>query len=458
MIKNKKQLINNGKTSQQKKVRGDLLSILEEVIENINPEKIITDSVFLRGDELKIKDKTFDLKKFKNIYVVGAGKATYYMAHALEKILGDKITQGLINIPQILGEKLKYIDINIASHPIPNRSGVEGSKKILKITEKANKEDLIITLISGGGSALMPLPIEEISLGDLKSVSSLLVKSKASIEEINIVRKHISQIKGGKLAKSSYPATLISLYISDVVGDKLDTIASGPTVFDNSTFQDAVKILKRHKIWSKTPQAFRKYLNKGIKNKKLETPKRDDKTFRTNKVFNFIVGSNKKALDIACRKISKLKYNCHIITSFLEGEAHDVAKILLSQALEVKKYNKPVKKPAILIAGGETTLDLRGDGFGGRNQELVMAGIKDLQKGITLLSFATDGVDGQAPENVAGAIADYSTLEKCLRQNINIDKYLDNNDSYKFLKRLDELMKTGYTGINVGDIVMISII
>lgn len=458
MIKNKRQLINNGKTARQKKVRHDLLDIIEEIIQEINPQKIVKNSVFLKGNRLKIGDNVFNLKKYKNIYVVGAGKATYYMACALESILGDKISGGVINIPEILEKKLSYIDINIASHPIPNKGGVEGSKKILEILDGATEDDLVIALISGGGSALMSLPVDGISLQELKSISKLLVKSSASIEEINIIRKHISQIKGGRLAKATYPATIVSLYISDVVGDKLDTIASGPTVFDKSTFQEAVDILKKYKIWTKVPNSIKKHLNLGVDKKELETPKSNDKTFRTNKVFNYIIGSNKKAIDIACRKIGKLGYNCHILTSFLEGEAHDVAKILISQALEVKKYNKPTKLPAILIAGGETTLNLSGDGYGGRNQELVMAGTRDLKEGIALVSFATDGVDGQTPEKVAGAMADINTLKKVKAKNIDIDKYLANNDSYKFFKGLDELIKTGYTGINVGDIVMISVV
>lgn len=457
MIKNKKQLISNGKTSKQKKVRRDLLTILEEVVLGINPEKIISKSVLLKNDILQIENKKFDLKKYKNVYVVGAGKATYYMAKALENVLGSRIREGFINIPEILDKKLKYIDINIASHPIPNKAGVIGTKKILNILKKAKNDDLVISLMSGGGSALMSLSVESVDLKDLKVVSKLLVKSKAPIEDINSVRKHISQIKGGRMAMEAYPSSIVALYISDVVGDRLDTIASGPTVPDDTTFENAINILKKHKIWSKTPNSIKKHLELGLEDKNLETPKKDNKIFRTNKVFNYILGSNKKALDIACRKIDKLGYNCHILTSFLEGEAHDVAKILISQALEVKKYNKPVMKPAILLAGGETTLDLKGDGYGGRNQELVMAGAENLVEGLVLASFATDGVDGQTPEPVAGAMIDSVTLKKIKKKKINIQQYLDNNDSYKFFKDLDELIKTGYTGVNVGDIVMICI-
>jgi len=458
MIKNKKQLIANGKTSKQRKIRRDILSILEEVINKINPENIIKNSVSLRGTKLKIENKNFDLSKYENIYVVGAGKATYYMASALEDILGDKIKRGLINIPEILNKKLKYIAINIASHPIPNKAGINGSKKIINILKNANKDDLVIVLMSGGGSALLPLPSEGISLTDLKFISKLLVKSRAPIEDINIVRKHTSQIKGGRLIEASNPATTISLYISDVVGDRLDTIASGPTVPDNSTFQEAINVLKKHKIWSNISNSIKNYLKRGLKKKSLETPKKDNKIFRTNKVFNYIIGSNQKALDVACRKIDKLGYNCHILSSSLEGEVHDLAKILLAIAIKISKYGKPVKKPAILIAGGETTLDLKGDGFGGRNQELVMAGTSSLKEGITIVSFATDGVDGKTPEPIAGVIADFGTLKKSQKKKINIDKYLANNDSYKYFKELDELIKTGYTGINVGDLIMICVV
>lgn len=458
MIKNKKQLIDNGKTEKQRKVRGDLLSILENVITEINPKKIVENNVSLRDNKIQIGEKKFNLSDYKHIYVIGAGKATYFMAEALEGILGNKISEGLINVPEVLGEKLEYIDTNIASHPIPNKTGALGAKRMVKILEKAKENDLVIALISGGGSALMPLPVEGINLEDKIKISKLLVTSKAPIEEINIVRKHISQLKGGKMAKIAYPAKIVSLYISDVVGDRLDTIASGPTVPDNSTFQDAISVLKRYELWDKIPNTIKDYLNLGLKDESLETPKGEEKAYKTSKVFNYIVGSNKKALDIACRKIDELGYNCHLLTSFLEGEIHDVAKVLVSIAFEIKRYNKPVKKPAIVIAGGETTLDLKGKGYGGRNQELVMAGIRDLKEGITLVSFATDGVDGQTPEPIAGAIADLGTKEKSQKKRIDIDKYLENNDSYKYFKGLDELIKTGYTGINVGDIVMICVI
>lgn len=457
MIKNKKQLINNGKTASQRKVRKDMLNILDEVINNINPENIVKNNVSLKGDLLKIQNKVFNLKKFENIYVIGAGKATYFMAKALEDILGSKITDGLINIPEILGKKLKRVEINIASHPIPNKEGLKGSRKILKILENAKENDLVIGLISGGGSALMPMPAEGINLSDKTKISDQLISSEAAIDEINVVRKHISMTKGGRLAQIAYPATTVSVYISDVVGDMLDTIASGPTVPDESTYDDAISVLKKYKIWGKIPGNIKNHLTKGSRGDVDESPGKSHEIFKNNKVYNFIIGSNKMALKVACDKARKLNYNCMTITSYLEGEVYDVSKVLLSIAYEVLRYDNPAKKPAILLFGGETTLNLKGEGLGGRNEELVMASIDRLKEGIAIVSFATDGVDGRTPMPVAGAIADISSYNKSEKKKINIRKYIEKNDSYGYFKKLDELIKTGYTGVNVGDIVMICV-
>jgi glycerate 2-kinase len=458
MIKNKRQLIKNGKTASQRKVRKDIISILDEVTDNINPENIVKNNISLRGNNLVVENKQFDLESYENIYVVGAGKATYYMAKALEDILGKKIKGGLINIPEVLGKKLKQIEINIASHPIPNKGGLKGSRRILKILEKTGEHDLIIALISGGGSALMPMPAKGVKLADKIRISDLLISSEASIDEINIVRKHISETKGGRLAQIAYPATMVSFYISDVVGDKLDTIASGPTVADESTFDNAISVLKKYEIWGKTPKNIKKHLTKGSRGSVEESPKPNNKIFKNNKVFNYIIGSNKLALKVACDRARKLEYNCLMLTSYLEGEIHDVSKVLLSIAQEVKKYNNPVKKPAIILAGGETTLDLKGKGLGGRNAELVMASINGLKEGILIVSFATDGVDGRTPVPIAGAMADIATKDKSESKKLNVNKFLDENDSYGYFKKLDELIKTGYTGVNVGDIVMICIV
>lgn len=457
MIKNKLQLIKNGKTGQEKKVRRDLLEILEKVIESVNPEKIIKDNVVLRNGKLIISDKIFNLKKYKNIYVVGAGKATYFMARAFENVLGEKIKEGLINIPKVLGKKLAYVEINLASHPIPNKSGVLGAQKIVKILKKAQKDDLVIALISGGGSALLPLPAPGISLADKIKISDLLIRSRASIDEINVVRKHISQIKGGQLARLSYPATLVSLYISDVVGDDLSVIASGLTSPDSSTFAQAIVILKKYKMWKGTPKSIKRYLKKGTRGEIAETPKPNDIIFRKGKIHNFILASGKIALEKATLKAKKLGYHVLPLTSFLEGEVHEVSKVFLSFAYEIQKYNSLIKKPVLILASGETTLNLTGRGQGGRNQELVMASVPRLKEGITFVSFGTDGIDGRTEVPVAGGIASFSTKTKSKKLNLDINKFLATNSSYAYLKKLGELIKTGYTGTNVGDVVMVAV-
>jgi glycerate-2-kinase len=469
MIKNKTQLIKNGKTAKEKKVRRDLLKILEKVVESVNPEKIIKDNVVLRNGKLFIKSPSFspfkkggskggfDLKNYKNIYVVGAGKATYFMARALEGILGKQIKEGLINVTKIFGRKLSHIKINLASHPIPNKSGVLGAQKIVKILKKAQKDDLIIALISGGGSALLPLPAPGISLSDIIKISDLLIRSRAPIDEINVIRKHVSQIKGGQLARLSYPATLVSLYISDVVGDDLSVIASGLTSPDLSTYVQAISILKKYKLWGKTPQSIKKHLQKGARGGITETPKPNDVVFRNGKIHNFILASGKIALEKATLVAKKLSYHVFPLTSFLEGEVHEVSKVFLSFAYEIQKYNSRIK-PALILASGETTLNLTGRGQGGRNQELVMASIPKLKEGITLVSFGTDGVDGRTKVPVAGGVASFSTKKKSEKLNLDINKFLAENSSYDYLKKLGELIKTGYTGTNVGDLVLVAIV
>lgn len=457
LVKNKLQLIQNGKTAKERKVRRDLLNVLEKVIESVNPKKIIKDNVILHNHRLIISGKTFILKNYKNIYVVGAGKATYFMAQGLESVLGSRIKEGLINIPKILGKKLSYIKINLASHPIPGRSGLLGAKKIVKILKKAQKDDLVIALISGGGSALLPLPAPGISLTDKIKISDLLVRSRAEIEEINIVRKHISTIKGGQFARLAYPATVVFLYVSDVVGDDLSTIASGLGVADPSTYDQAKAILKKYKIWAKAPKSIKRHLEKGVRGEIKETPKLNDLVFHKGKIYNFILASGKIALEKAAISAKKMGYHVLPITSFLEGEVHEVSKVLLSLAFEIKKYNSPIKKPALILASGETTLDLKGKGQGGRNQELVMVSVPKLKEGIAVVSFATDGVDGRTGIPVAGGIASFSTKMRSEALKLDINKFLATNSSYDYLRRVGELIKTGFTGTNVGDVILVCI-
>lgn len=397
-----------------------LLSLAKEAIKFLQPDLLIRKA-------FSSQIKNIDFKRYKHIYVVGAGKATYKMAQKLNKILGKKITKGFINVPVAETKKIGKIIVNKASHPYPDKQGQKGAEEILKIAKGAKKDDLLICLISGGGSALMPLPSYPLTLQDKINLTKKLLKSKADIHEINVVRKHISQIKGGRLAKVAEKSNILGLYISDVIGDKLESIASGPTVADKSTIADALKILKKYKIADKKIIA-------AIKNN--ESPKE----LNTKKIHNFIIGSNREVLE-HLKKTTKKKIE--ILPNFLQGEATKMAKKLLSKA----------KKNHVTIAGGETVVEIKGNGQGGRNQELALAAIKHIEEGEYLMTLATDGVDGITKTPVAGAIIHYGLKSKITNKQIN--EYLKNNDSYKALKKLNCLIETGPSGTNVGDIAIV---
>ncbi|MEW6407721.1 MAG: glycerate kinase [Patescibacteria group bacterium] len=459
IIKNKLQLINNTKTKEIKKLRRDILEGLEFAVAAVDPYVLIKDNLKLKNEKLEIGGKlNLDLSKFKNIYLIGAGKATFMMAKGSEIILGNKIKKGFINVPEIPKNiKLKKIKATIASHPYPNKAGVLGAKKILNLAKKARKSDLVFVLISGGGSSLMPYPASGISLEDKIAMNKLLVKSPAVIQEINCVRKHISRIKGGLLAKALYPAKVVSLYLSDVVGDDLSSIASGPCVPDKSTFLQTIRILKKYNLWSRAPKNIKKYLLKGLSDKNLETPKPQDKIFKGNNFSHFILGSNKVALFAFKKELQNRKYNCQIYTSKLQGDVYKLAKKFTEIAKKIIASNR-YKKPFVLLAGGEMTLKLKGRGFGGRNQELAMAISQYLPKNVVFASFNTDGVDGRTPKSVAGGICDEWTYARSQKLGLKIKEYIKNNDSYLYLNKLNEVILTGKTGTNVGDIVIIGIV
>lgn len=408
---------------------GIVLDLAEEALRFLQPGNLFKSQISKKGNKLIIQNKTFDLNKFKNIYVVGGGKATYLLAKALNELVGRKIKAGYINVPIAITKKIGKIIVNKASHPFPDQNGLKGSKEILKIAGKAGEKDLVICLITGGGSALMPAPIPPLTLNEKISITKRLLKSTANINEINAIRKHLSLIKGGKLAAAALPATVIGLYISDVPHDVLSSIASGPTVADKGIISDALKILKKRKITDK------KIINI-IKNN--ETPKK----FDSKKVFNFIIGSNKQVLEHLKLFAEKKGFKAITLPYFLKGEAKKMPKKLLSKA----------KPNTILIAGGETVVKIIGKGMGGRNQELALASIPHIKGKTILLTLATDGVDGITPFPVAGAIIS----SKLKISDKEIVSALKNNDSFRVLKKLNCLIKTGPSGTNVGDIAMIS--
>ncbi len=437
-------------------LRNDAQEIFQAGLKRVDPIQMMVQVLSLNESHLKLTteniNRSFDLNQYKNIYVLGAGKASARMALALEQILGDKITSGLVVVKTGHTEELKKITLKEASHPIPDQSSHDGAKALLELAKKANKDDLVITLVSGGGSALATLPVDGVTLADKQAMTKQLLSSGATIHEINAVRKHLSQIKGGNLAKTIAPATALNLILSDVMGDDLDTIASGMTAPDSKTFADVKEILTRYKI--SPPDSITDIIEKGLQGKIQDTPKAQDPIFKNCQ--NIIIGSNYQALLASIEKAKELGYNTLGLTSRLMGEASEIAKIFLSTALDIQDKNFPIQKPACIIAGGETTVHLKGRGKGGRNQEMALSFLCELSRlappkdQIMFLSASTDGSDG--PTDATGAFAYYDQLAQAQKLSINPHLFLADNNSYEFFNTLDELLKTGPTNTNVCDL------
>ncbi len=400
---------------------------------------------------------------YKNFIVVGAGKAAYHMAKGAEEALYDLINYGVVItkyghacLPSLCsgisrqGGKLNKIKIIEAGHPMPDINGVRGTEEVIKVLEHLNKDTLVLCLISGGGSALWVSPATGITLEDKKEITRLLLNSGADIEALNTVRKHISNVKGGRLAEVAYPAKVFSFMLSDVIGDRLDIIASGPTVPDNTSYKDAFEVLKKFKLIERAPLRVLELIKRGINGIIPETLKEDNPIF--NRVKNMVVGSNERALIAARDKANALGLSAHIISSKIKGEARKVARYLSSLAVNIKDTKG---LPQCLISGGETQVTVKGKGMGGRNMELALVfalaieGMGD----ITLLSAGTDGTDG--PTDAAGAIVDGNTVPEARALGLAPEAYLENNDSYNFFKKTGGLFVTGPTGTNVMDIQII---
>lgn len=382
---------------------------------------------------------------FEHIFAVGAGKAAGPMAQAIEQILGKRLTGGIVNVKHGHAVPLRRIEQNESGHPIPDDSGVRGAQRIAAMARGATERDLVISLISGGASALMPLPAPPITLAEKQATTNLLLACGATIHEINAVRKHISAIKGGQLAALASPARVISLILSDVIGDNLDVIGSGPTSPDASTFAAARSIFDKYGNWNKVPRTIRQRLEDGCRGEIPETPK------SLSNAENHIIGSNRLALDAAAVKARELGFKPLILSSSIEGETREIAGMHAAIAREIRQSGHPVKPPACIISGGETTVTIRGRGMGGRNQEFALAAAGGLAglKDVLIFSAGTDGTDG--PTDAAGAQADGQTLQRgpeALRR-------LANNDSYHFFEPLKDLIITGPTGTNVMDIHLI---
>jgi glycerate-2-kinase len=430
------------------KRRSDGLSIVEAGIGAVLPENIIRNAVRLDGNVLDAMGHRYDLSSYKHIYVAGGGKASGTMAIELEKILDGRITAGTVNDRYGVDVPTRTIRVCHAGHPLPTEDGVRGVREMIDMLSHATKEDLVILLISGGGSALLPYPAQGVSLEDIIRLTDLMLKSGMKISEMNAIRKHISQIKGGQLLRYTQGADVLSLIVSDVVGDDVSFIASGPTAPDDTTYADSIGHLKKYGLYDMAPESVIDHLSKGAAGKIPETPKSGDPLFKS--VANLVVASNIIALRAAAKRAFELGYAPLILGACIIGESRDVGLVLSGIARECLRTGNPVKVPAAIISGGETTVTIKGKGRGGRNQELVLGFLQDYTPGVTVISVDTDGIDGAS--DACGAIADETTLQRAEELGLSVGSALKENASYDFFKALDDLVFTGPTGTNVSDL------
>ena len=431
-------------------MRKQALEIFQAALQAVDPVEAIYEHMKIEGESLLIGKRRLELSKFDKILVVGAGKADAPMAQAVESLLGEGVSDGIIVVKDGHGLPLQRIRVHEASHPVPDERGLRGAEEILSMVSGAGEKDLVICLISGGGSALLVAPAEGVTLKDKQQVTQLLLACGASIHEINTVRKHLSRVKGGGLAHAAHPATLVSLILSDVIGDDLDTIASGPTVPDSTTFHQAEQILKRYGIWDQVPGSVRDHVEKGVKGKIAETPKPGDPSFQGGAWE--LVGTNLQALKAARKKAERMGYRTLILSGMIEGETREVAKAHAAIAKEVLSSENPIAPPACVLSGGETTVTLQGDGKGGRNTEFALASAIALEgvENVVVLSGGTDGTDG--PTDAAGAMADGKTVSQAREKGLDPVDYLRRNDSYAYFETLGGLVITGPTRTNVMDV------
>ena len=420
-------------------------NLIKAAIDAVKPENFIAANVHLSGKNLTIQDKTCCLTAYDHIYVMSVGKAAFGMAAALDKIIGQFVSRGIVltkHLPLhcVLPEKYTLLQ---GGHPVPTEASLAGAEAILELLDSAGKKDLVIFLISGGGSALMTKPIGGLSLETLQAFSKDILSCGADIKQFNILRKHLDEVKGGRLALHAAPADQITIILSDVVGSPLDTIASGPTVPDSSTYQDALAIYEHYAKSLHFPEQVREVLVSGVNRELPETLKEAGLAGRV-----FLLASNRTAAYAAAAQGRKDGLKASVLNTHLTGEASEIGALLPS-------FFSELEQPGLLIFGGETTVHLKGNGLGGRNLETALASVRPMAgwKGCTLVTLATDGEDGMT--DAAGAIVTSETLSKAIENGCDPDEFLQNNDSYHFFEKVGGLLKPGSTGTNVNDLIFL---
>ena len=436
-------------------------AILDAALEAADPVKSICNAIKRCGDSLLVGDRSYDLNQFDNVYLVGAGKAALTMTKGAATILGDRIRGGIViakHLDQTLLDDLPpSIRFLQGSHPVPDSKSVQSTRQLTRLLEQCTERDLVVCLISGGGSALMMNPVSGVSLADIQALTRLLLSCGADIGEINTLRKHLDQIKGGRLARLAYPAKLVTFILSDVIGSPLDVIASGPTVADPTTYQDALRVVQKYHLENEVSSTIMMHLNAGVAGKVPESVKAGE-TCLVN-THNLIVSSNYQAAIKGVEAAKSLGLQSMLLTTYLRGEARQAGTVLASVLREGAITGNPLARPMCIVLGGETTVSLKGKGKGGRNTELALGAVRELAglDQIMLVTLATDGEDG--PTDAAGAVVTGETLQRGLQLDLLPEAYLQNNDSYHYIavvfEALGDLLKIGPTGTNVNDYTMV---
>ena len=431
-------------------LRGVAEAAFNDALLAADPEEAVHRHFRLRDGVLRVGDVDYFLAQFQRIFLIGAGKASVRMAAAVERILGRRIEAGLVITRRGQGGRLRDVLVREAGHPLPDQDGVRAAEEMIELVEPLSDHDLVVCVLSGGGSALLTAPVDGVGVTDLQRLTKRMLGSGMTIHEINTVRKHLSRVNGGRLAERIHPATCITLILSDVVGDNLEVVASGPTAPDPTTFAAAVAALPRRGLWDQAPESVRATLSAGAAGQLPESPKPGADIFK--RMHHQIVGSNRLSL-IACeQKAHRMGMNTMLLSSSVAGESREIAHFYAALAREVRASHQPIKPPCCLIAGGETTVTLRGGGTGGRCQELALAVALELAElpGTVFLAAGTDGVDGMT--DAAGAFADSDTMERARSKGLDPARYLLENDSNGFFRAMGDLVTTGPTGTNVMDI------
>ena len=429
-----------------------LTRLFQAGLQAVDPYEALCRHVTLRGNRLTIGSHRYSLKPHHRIVVVGAGKASARMAQALEHRLGSRIDTGLVVVKYGHGAPTKKIRVREAGHPVPDAAGIQATQQIMTLAGTLRPDDLLIVLLSGGASSLLPAPAPGISLRDKQQTTKLLLRSGATIQEMNAVRKHLSSVKGGQLAAAT-SGRVASIILSDVIGNDLGTIGSGPTAPDPTTFRDAWRVLKQYAVSAEVPLSVRRRMEAGVRERVADTPKPGDALFR--RVHNVLIGDNQAAVDAVARSAKGQKIQPMILSTTVTGEAREIAKAFGAIAREIAAQGRPLRRPCCVIAGGEATVTVRGQGQGGRAQEFAVAAAAEIAglPDLWIAGFATDGTDGTMP--VAGAIVHGDTVDLAKRSGFDVLRALRENDSYPFFKKLDAHIVTGPTGTNVNDLYLL---